>query len=269
MILDHQSKNTNQQIKRIVIFTDCVDCSYNEMHQVLVNEVERLGDGNINISPLVPIKNFSVVNASFNLRLMAEICPPESTLFVVVVHGVRSAPERIFGRTRKGLLFVGNNSGYFNWLIEDFGLDFVYENKTTHEVNGKSFGGKYVQIPTAAKIVTGTPFDQLGTHKSEDYLSKFSIPYGTVVHTDNFGLMKIKAPRLDNLKDGTKIKIYVNDEFRAEGIFSEKFKKQKDGTWVLFTGSSLYGLPELGCVRSQNSAHQLGVCEGDVISWKF
>jgi len=255
-------------IKNVVILTDCTDIAFNEMRQTLLNELDSFAIHDINISPIVMINHFSVINAAFNIRLFSEIYPAEKTIFIVVVSGLNSNPERIFGKTKNGLTFVGNNSGYFNWLIQDVGIEYLYQNKTTREVNGNSFGGKYVQVPTAAKLIAGLPLDHLGVKKEEGFIRDFVIENGTVVHCDNFGLMKIKSNKLTHFCEGEKLRIFVNNIYKADGIYTEKMKSQKDNTWVLFTGSSLYGLPELGKVRSQNSAQELGVKVGDIISWE-
>lgn len=255
-------------LKSAVIITDCTDISFAEMHQSLRNQLAEYGIHDLHISPMVSVKNFSVVNAAFSIRLLADIFPPEQTIFIVVVHGIQSSPARIFGQTKHGLTFVGNNSGYFNWLLEDFGLANLYENKVNRTIDGRSFGGKYVQMPTAAKIIANISPEEIGISRSEDFLLKYSVPLGTVVHTDNFGLMKIKAPQLTDFVEGENIQIYVNGIPRVIAIYTEKMKKQQDGIWTLYSGSSLYGLPELGRVRSQNSAQELGVVEGDIITWK-
>lgn len=262
------SINKKSPIKQAVIITDCTDIAFNEMHQSLLNEFTNLGIHDFHIAPSVSVKNFSVVNAAFSIRLLADIFPSETTIFIVVVHGIHSNPERIFGQTNNGLTFVGNNSGYFDWLIKDFGLDYIYENKTNRDVNGKSFGGKYVQIPTAAKIINGNTLEEMGIRKSKDFLKDFPIVDGTVVHIDNFGLIKIKAPKLKEYVEGDKLKIYLDGSYKLTAVYTEKMKKQADGTWTLYTGSSLYGLPELGRVRSQNSAKELEIVEGQVITWE-
>lgn len=262
------SPNHIQSIEQAVIFTDCVDIAFNEMHQVLLNELATQSIDKVHIHPMIAVKNFSVVNASFNIRLFADLFPPVKTLFIVVVNGIHSSPERLFGKTKHGLTFIGNNSGYFNWLIEDFGLEILYQNKITREVNGKSFGGKYVQMPTAAKIIAGIPFEQMGDKKEKNFLREYKIEHGTIVHCDNFGLMKIKAPLLKGYQEGEKLKFFVNGHYKTEGIYTEKMKQQPDNTWVLFSGSSLSGLPELGKVRALDSAGELGVREGDNISWE-
>jgi S-adenosylmethionine hydrolase len=199
---------------------------------------------------------------------MAEVFDHNVTLFVLVVHGVDSQPARIFGRTKSGLMFIGNNSGYFNWLIEDFGLEYLYKNNTTRMVNGHSFGGKYVQIPTAAHIIANQPLENIGTRVTENFLENFKIQDGTVVHIDNFGLIKIKSPNLKNLVHGQKLRLFVNGNEAEELIFSEKMKQEKTGEKVLFTGSSLAGLPEIAVVRAENSANLLGIKLGDIVSWQ-
>lgn len=267
-ILCSNEKHKKHMIKNAVIITDCSDISFVEMHQSLQNQLDEYGIQDIRIAPMVAVKNFSIINAAFTIRLLAELFPPEKTIFIVVVHGVHSSPARIFGQTQHGLRFVGNNSGYFNWLIEDFGLESLYENKVNRSIDGRSFGGKYVQIPTAARLIAGVEAEEIGTRQSNDFLSRYSIPLGTVVHTDNFGLMKIRAPKLIDFLEEEPVQIYINHIPRLVATYTEKMKTRPDGSWVLFNGSSLYGLPELGCVRSQHSANELPVVEGDLITWK-
>jgi S-adenosylmethionine hydrolase len=257
-------KNT---LQFAVIVTDCVDVSFVEMHQSLLNQLDKYGITDVRISPMVPVKNFSVINAAFNIRLLADIFPPSKTIFIVVVHGIQSSPARIFGQTKHGLIFVGNNSGYFNWLIEDFGLASLYENKINRTIDGRSFGGKYVQIPTAAKIIANVSFEELGLERSSEFLGTYSIPVGSVIHIDNFGLMKIRTAKLTEFNEEEKLQIYINGVPKIVANYTEKMKNQPDGEWVLFNGSSLYGLPELGRVRSQHSAQELNVIEGDIITW--
>ncbi|WP_253305922.1 SAM-dependent chlorinase/fluorinase [unidentified bacterial endosymbiont] len=256
----------NQPIRQVVIITDCIDIAFNEMHQELKNLISEKRMRSLQIAPMAKVKNFSVTNSSFVIRLLADSYPAKETLFVVVVSGLGTNPSRIFGCTKQGLRFVGNNSGYFHWLIQDFGLQAIYKNNTCRRVNGKSFGGKYVQIPTAVKLIEGTPMDELGQRMSPDFMESLPIADGTVVHVDNFGLMKIKAPPL-NFQEGQRLHLSVNSSQDLVAIYSEKMKRQKDGEWVLFPGSSLDGLPELGKVRSQNSAQELGITEGDLLRW--
>lgn len=254
--------------KKIVIISDCIDIAYNELYQTLTNELENNRIHNFQIDPLVSVKNFSIVNTAFAIRLMAEIYPSD-TIFLVVVNGTDNRPDRVFGRTKNGILFVGNNSGYFNWIIEDFGLDFIYKNNVDRLINSKSFGGKYVQAPTVAKLLSGIPWKEIGQPLDIEEISTYKIPHGTVVHCDNFGLMKIKHPKITQLKEQDHLKICINGKDKCKAIYSNKMKSLPDGTWVLFPGSSLDSMPELGKVRSKNSAEELGVVEGDLITWEL
>lgn len=253
--------------KQVVIITDCVDIAFNEMYQTLLNETKALNYEDFHIAPLVSVKNFSVVNASFVIRLLGDLYPA-GTIFAIIVSGTDLHPARIFGETKNGIIFIGNNSGYLGWFLEDFGLAKLYENNLNRQIESKSFGGKYVQIPTAARLLAGEDFNTLGIERDEAFLHKLSLTPGTIVHCDNFGLMKIKSPKFSEFKEGEALEVFLNGKFAVKAHYTEKMKLQKDGNWVLFTGSSLYGLPELGRVRSQNSAAELGAQEGDVITWR-
>ena len=253
--------------RKIVIITDCTDIASHELYQIVSAELEKRQIKDFRIQPLVPIKNFSIVNASFSIRLLAELYPPDS-VFLVVINGTNKNPARIFGKTAHGIIFVGNNSGYFNWMIKDFGLDWLYKNKMDRSSNNRSFGGKYVSAPTAAKIFGGVALESLGEPVSEDFLSDFSIPDGTVVYCDNFGLMKIRHPKLTEFHDGQQVKVFVNGNYKVDAVYATQWKTQSDGIWVLFPGSSLDSMPELGRVRAKDSAAELDVKEGDIISWE-
>lgn len=256
-------------IENIIVITDCTDIAFNEIYHSLEYELKKHKLSHVNIAPLVSVEQFSIENAAFCIRLIADVVDHKTTLFLVVVHAVKNSPERIFGKTQSGLTFVGNNSGYFNWLLEDFGLESLFINKVNKSINNRSFGGKHVQVPTAIQLIRGTPLLELGEIGEGALLNaSFKIKEGTVVHIDNFGLIKIKSPPLTNLTEGEKIDIYVNGDYKQTARYTEKMKQHEDGDWVLFSGSSLYGLPELAKVRSANSAKELSCKIGDVISWK-
>lgn len=254
------------QKRSLVIITDCVDIAFNELYHTVHSLLGQYGVDDVDIAPLVPVRPFSIVHAAFSIRLLAEHCLP-GTVFLAVINGTPNKPERIFGRTKNGLIFVGNNSGYFNWMLEDFGLDLLYKNKVDRESNSQSFGGKRVGAPTAAKIMAGIAFDELGERVSDSFLGHYEIPDGTVVHCDNFGLMKIKHDPLAHFQEGQLVKIYINGQYRLNARFFTEWKSQREGEWVLFPGSSFDGMPELGRIRSKNSAAELQVVEGDRVAW--
>lgn len=108
--------------KTVVIITDCYDVAANEIRAAILSEVAKVGSGQlIEIEPVVSVKPFSLINASFVFRLMAEDYPA-STIFLFLINPLKKRPERLIGRTTsKNFLFVGANTGAFEWFLRDFG----------------------------------------------------------------------------------------------------------------------------------------------------
>ena len=80
--------------------------------------------------------------------------------------------------------------------------------------------------------------------------------------------MKIKNAQL-NLKEGTKLELFLNSKKFAVGIYAERMMDYSDGTWVLYNGSSLWGMPELGRVRKDTSTLKTKIKVGDNIKWRI
>jgi S-adenosylmethionine hydrolase len=251
------------KIRFIVVISDCTDVAYNEVRAILFKE---LGENSkrISIEPLVKVLPFSILNGSFLLRLLAEVYSPKNTLFLVILNPLRKRPARIMGETKNGIRFIGANTGVFNWLIEDFGLKSLYEIK---DMGFIPFGGKYVHTPTAAQLVIGKRFEDLGFKRDKSFLAQFKIRDNTVVHIDNFGLIKIKGKQ-PLYKEGDLLDIYVNGNKRISAVFARRMMNLKDNEWVGYLGSSLGGMPELGKVRRTDGAKELGVRIGDIITWE-
>lgn len=248
--------------KHVVVITDCKDVAFNEMAWIIRQECSKLGVENPNIE-LVSVSEFSVLNASFLIRLMAEQCPP-GTIFSVVINPQKHRSARIYGKTKNGILFFGANTGAFNWLLKDFGIEELYE---VNDPGFISFGGKYVHAPNVAKLVAGIPFESFGKKFSIDQLSNLEIPKGTVVHIDNFGLMKIMGDTPKH-EENQKFKIIVNGDYKFDAVFSTRMMSKDDKAWVLYVGSSLHGLPEVGTVRYKDGFKEMKIKIGDVVTWE-
>jgi S-adenosylmethionine hydrolase len=259
-------------MKRIVLVSDCSDVAYNEMRATILSELDKLSTKDVEIEPLVKAEEFSIINGSFLLRLMAECYNPKDTIFLVILNPLKTNVKeraRIIGELNNGVKFVGANTGALNWLIEDFGLKSLYE-LNAPGLTGRefiSFGGKYVHSPAAAKIASGIAFDKLGTKKNKDFLINFSIKEGTVVHIDNFGVSKIRG-KMPELKEGENTEIYVNEKKIGRGVFTHCMKDLPDGTLAIYPGSSLNNLPEIGKVRCLKTAKQLKIQIGDIVTFK-
>lgn len=248
--------------KRIVIITDCSDIAYNELRGVILKSLIESGCANdVDIEPVVSVKPFSIINGNFILRLMAEAYPPE-TFFLIILNPVKKRPERIFGRTHKNnFIFMGANTGVFSWLIRDFGLENLYE---LRDPGFLSFGGKYVHAPNIARIISGVSFEEIAIPFDEKKLVEFELENGTIVHIDNFGLVKFIG-EIRDAKEGDKFKIKTGKN-ELIAIYGNRMMSHETNDWIIYPGSSL-GLPELGKVR-KNGAKELNLDIGDKIFLK-
>lgn len=245
--------------KRLVFITDCLDLAYSELRGTVLSQLHKLGsDINLEIEPIVPVKPFSIVNGSFVLRLMADAYP-EETIFSVILNPLRERPARLIGKTKtKNFYFLGANTGVFDWFLNDFGIDELYE---IHDPGFFPFGGKYVHAPVATQIASGGLLSLIGNKFDPSGLVKLNIPDGTILHIDNFGLMKFKSV-LPQLSEGDKLTVEISgNSFFV--VYAKRMMSRETGEWVVCPGSSL-GLPEIGKVR-QNGAEEIGAKVGDVV----
>jgi S-adenosylmethionine hydrolase len=257
--------------RRIVFVTDCVDVAANEIRATLIAELNKLKqECEVEIEPMVAAQEFSIINGSFLVRLMAEIYPPEETIFLIILNPLntdRKDRARIIGETKNGFKFVGANTGTLSWLFKDFGIKEIYES-STKGLDGKefiSFGGKYIHAPIAAKVASGIPLDQLGKKFSKEKLTHLNFKEGTVLYIDNFGVSKFFG-NLGDLVEGNRVKVSINNVFKCEAVFTNSMKNLPDQTWAIYPGSSL-SLPELGKVRG-NGSKELNIKVGDIITFK-
>lgn len=244
--------------KRIVFITDCTDVAYNELRGVIL---DNLKNDEIIVEPVVPVAPFSIINGNFVLRLMAEAYP-EGTIFSIILNPSKERPARLIGQTKKkGIYFMGANTGVFTWLFRDFGVEELYE---LNDPGFFPFGGKYVHAPAVAQIATGKPLKDMGRPFDIEKIIKIDIAGGTIVHIDNFGLMKFTG-ELAGLNEGDKLEINVNEK-TLKAVYAKRMMSRETGEWVIYPGSS-FGLPEFGKVR-ENGARELNIKIGDIITFK-
>ena len=244
--------------KRIVVITDCIDVAYNELRGVILDNIKNDG---IVVEPVVPVTPFSILNGNFALRLMAEAYP-EGTVFSIILNPSKEKPARLIGKTKKkGFYFMGANTGVFTWFFRDFGIEELYE---LNDPGFFPFGGKYVHAPAVARIAIGKPLNKLGHLFGIEKVVKLDISKGTIVHIDNFGLMKFVG-ELTGLNEGDKLNVDVNEK-TLKVVYAKRMMGRETGEWVIYPGSS-FGLPELGKVR-ENGAKELNAKIGDIITFK-
>lgn len=252
-----------QEKKYVVIITDCKDIAYNEMKWVIMRECNKIGYNDVEIE-LVAIDEFSIINAAFLMRLMAEHCLP-GTVLSLVINPQKNRSSRIYGELSNGIKYFGANTGALTWLLNDFNAQEIYE---IYDPGFISFGGKYVHAPNIAKLVAGVSFKKFGKKFPKESLAKLDIKDGTVVHIDNFGLMKIKGKTL-SFKGGERLQIFKNGNYILDATFAKRMMSLDDKEWVLYSGSSLDSLPELGAVRFKEGFKEIDVHIGDVITWEL
>ena len=244
--------------KRIVFITDCVDVAYNELRGVILSNIKS---DEIVVEPVVPVTPFSIINGNFVLRLVADAYP-EGAVFSIILNPMKERPARLIGKTKKkGFYFIGANTGVFTWFFRDFDIEELYE---LNDPGFFPFGGKYVHAPAVAQIAMGKPLNQLGHPFDVKNVVKLDIPDGTIVHIDNFGLMKFTGD-LTGLNEGDKLDVYVNGK-TLQAVYAKRMMSRETGEWVVYPGSS-FGLPELGKVR-EDGAKQLNAKIGDIITFK-
>lgn len=253
--------------RRIVCVTDCIDIAANELRATLLRE--SFHDDEIVVEPFAPVRpNFSTINANFVVRLLAESYP-EGTIFVAVCNGDKIRATSVVGRTKhKGMCFVGRNNGSWDWLTRDFGLaelvniDEQYGRDSRTDPNGfVSFAGKYTTAPIAARVAKGTPLLEFGQPTTAAEITRFDLADGTIVHVDNFGLMKFTGP-LERPEEGAHYRVELNGRTIA-ATYSRRMMSNETGDWVLFPGSSL-GMYELGMVRG-HGADAVGASVGHIV----
>jgi len=232
------------------------------MKLIIKSECKKLGVVDVDIE-LVEVHEFSILNASFITRLLGEEAL-EDTIFSVVINPQKQRSPRIYGKTNNGLIFFSANTGALNWFLNDCGVSELYE---IHDPGFVSFGGKYVHAPNIAKLVAGVDFDNFGKKFPVENLAKLEIIKGTILHIDNFGLIKIMDDTPE-YEEGQKFRIYLNGEYKFDAKFSKRMMNNEDREWILYKGSSLNGLPELGTVRYKDGYKEEGFKIGDIVTWE-
>jgi len=243
--------------KRIVFITDCINVAYNELRGVILDNIKS---EEIVVEPVVPVAPFSIINGNFVLRLMADAYP-KGAVFSIILNPSKERPARLIGKTKKkAFYFMGANTGVFTWLFGDFGVAELYE---LNDPGFFPFGGKYVHAPAVAQIAMGKSLKDMGHPFDIEKVVKLDIPKGTIVHIDNFGLMKFTG-NLTGLNEGNKLAVAVNGKV-LQAVYAKRMMSRETGEWVIYPGSS-FGLPELGKAR-ENGAKKLNTKIGDIITF--
>lgn len=253
-------------MRRVAIVTDCKDVSFNEMCGAIHREADAMARP-VSIEPVIPVENFSEINAAFLTRLVAENYPAGTVIYTVVTktNNLRSTLEVIWGETLSGHLFVGPNFGYFGWLARDLGVKRLFE---LRNVPQSSFSGKTYIAPIVARIAAGDESETTRYPCNEDILDDIDLVEGTVVHIDNFGNVKVKTNVGRRVHDDVlDLSLNGRDLCEATYIETQIYLQRDQGRVVLYRSTSFDDMTDLGMVRGNFAQHH-GVRIGDVLTWR-
>lgn len=249
--------------KYLVNITECVDIAANELWAVLAHEVENIPD--VMVAPITPVSPvFSIINTNFAVRLMADSYP-ENSVLMTTINAEKIRPMNVIGRTKeRNIVFIGRNMGSFDWLTRDFGCAELYDLTKYNAGQFVSFAGKYVTAKVAAAASRGTPLAELGEAIDPNSIVRLDLKPGTIVHIDNFGMMKFTGD-IGASSPGDRYEVMIGNH-KIMAVHEPRLMSLETGDWAFFPGSS-FGLWELGQARKLGG-RELGINVGDVISFK-
>lgn len=222
---------------------------------------------------------FNIVEASFLLDQCAEEFPP-GTIFVAVVDpGVGTERTPVLVETTKGKYFIGPDNGIMTAVVahEGFSRAWTLDKPEAYRSGdlSRTFHGRDIFAPVAARLSTGVDPDRLGTPVKILTLLSAAEPTlagnvisAQVVHVDRFGNVILNIQQGSDLaaklKDGTLIKIAVGKESYSAPLVKTYGDVDKGRLLLLYGGS---GLLEIG-VNQGSAVKELKVEPGAAIFLK-
>jgi len=161
------------------------------------------------------IAHGDILGAALALRRYWKVYPAGTIHLVVVDPGVGSA-RRALAICADGRYLVGPDNGVFSFVLSDASVSEVYSIATEH-VASRTFHGRDVFAPTAARLAGGAKLPQLGERISDAVT--IALPpavatdqsvMGEIVHIDRFGNLISNIPR-EMLKPGQAARVAEKD----------------------------------------------------------
>ncbi len=170
------------------------------------------------------------------------LCPPGTAHVVVVDPGVGTA-RRILAARARGHLFVGPDNGVLAPLVEGGEVRSVENDALFRRPTCATFHGRDVMAPVAARLLSGTPFAEVGPPASPRALeggavTKEDVVEGRVLLHDRFGNLVTNVPASAVLAlggVGRALRVRVGDAC-VEGI-SRTFGDVAQGAPLAYVGS--------------------------------
>ncbi len=202
----------------------------------------------------------------------------------------------VIGRTKKkDIIFVGANTGVFDWLVRDYGLaelvqitkrkpfivdgELIYlpgekapknfEKRFSNKTEHLTFAAHTILGSIASVVTVGMDFKLFGEERGRSFIVKHRIENGEIVHIDNFGNAKIYGTI--NVNDGQKLSIHKlkDDKKIAQGVYiTGRMMSQPTGLYAIYPSTSLTNMIDMALIRG-DACKNLKLNIGDVLSFKL
>lgn len=249
-------------MKCLVLLTDMKDVAVSE---VVLRSIPRELSEQVNVS-VVNIETFDTVHANFLLRLVLDSLEMGDIVSIVCDPRLNDIPRDSIGiELENGVCVVGPNNGVMSRMLEDFNVKTAIKLPISPEsTKHPTFNGKYRFAVATKKLLLGEDLSSIGEVVAVDHFYKVKTAHGTVVHVDNYGNLKLKLPRIEDKKVGSKVLIKLRDKI-VTVTYGVEFDDVDEGEGIFYNGSSLWGLPELALNRG-SFASTYGVRVGDFVT---
>ena len=251
------------------VIVSCCDWTDVAQAETEIAAVKYAGDDVRFIS--VPVEPFSALNCAFTVRLMADALPNNAVIMASAdprAPGVPREPIAICFEP-KSIFLVCQNIGIATLIMEKFepveAIRMHFE-----EWEASVFNGRDIYAPTAGRIVSGCPMNELGDRFPLSSIHRLPLERGRVLHVDNYGNVKLYG-----YEDLTDFEYVLVNGQRVPVVVNHKLKSGETvqgGTLVITNGSS-FGLLELQ-VKAEGegalgAAEMLGLSVGDSVEISF
>ena len=218
------------------------------------------------------VERQNVGQGAATLARAARYMPTRTVYLAVVDPGVGSARHAIAVETATGAHLVGPDNGLLSlaWGAlggADSAVEITSDDVLIQPLS-RTFHGRDVFAPAAARLAAGTPLADLGPGVSAEALTRISFPKPSVEHgriecavtwIDTFGNVQLNLRPADLEAAGIGSAFSVGDQFfRVAGTFAEV----AEGEGVAVEDSQ--GFVALA-INLGSAAHVLTVGEGDAI----
>ncbi|WP_412067668.1 S-adenosyl-l-methionine hydroxide adenosyltransferase family protein [Rubrivirga sp. IMCC43871] len=216
-----------------------------------------------------------VMAAAFALRDVVGHFPAGTVHLVVVDPGVGTDRRAIAARFQaRGTdqLFVGPDNGLLPLIASQDSITDIVE-LDARSAPSRTFHGRDVFGPTAARLATGTELSDLGAPVDELTPLHWPLPrldeqgvYGMVLHVDAFGncLTNITRADLDAVRAGRRFKCFAGSAVLRHHVGTYGEASAGDAVTLFSSG----GLLEIAVSRG-DAAQLLSVSRGDAVNLVF